>query len=101
MRIRLSTRVQAQVPLGVVARNYGSVRVMGDIYSIWRGEPWPRKVPLLDDDFFRQPDSRRCGTLSRLNRQNGLPTLEPSSRDRRVNVPEPFLFKTPIRRVAA
>ena len=28
---------------------------MNTIHSIWRGEPWPRRLRLLDNDFFGQP----------------------------------------------
>ena len=29
------------------------------IYRIWRGEPYPKKIVLLDNDFFGQPDWER------------------------------------------
>jgi hypothetical protein len=29
------------------------------IFEIWRGDPWPREIILLDNDFFGQRDWRR------------------------------------------
>jgi hypothetical protein len=40
----------------VVPRKEGAVRGEGTIADIWRGEPWPREVLLLDNDFFGHPD---------------------------------------------
>lgn len=34
----------------------GSVRSVGPISSIWRGDPWPREILLLDNDFFGQEE---------------------------------------------
>jgi len=39
----------------VVPRKEGAVREVQTIAEIWRGEPWPREVILLDNDFFGQP----------------------------------------------
>jgi hypothetical protein len=39
----------------VVPRKEGAVREEQTIAEIWRGEPWPREVILLDNDFFGQP----------------------------------------------
>jgi hypothetical protein len=39
----------------VVPRKEGAVREEQTIVDIWRGEPWPREVILLDNDFFGQP----------------------------------------------
>ena len=36
----------------------GKVRAVGTVNEIWRGDPWPREVLLLDNDFFGQPDWR-------------------------------------------
>ena len=38
-------------------RRAGSVRA-GKIAEIWRGEPWPREIVLLDNDFFGNPEWR-------------------------------------------
>jgi len=43
----------------VVPEKEGSVREENSINEIWRGEPWPREVVLLDNDFFGQPNWRR------------------------------------------
>lgn len=43
----------------VVPRKEGAVRSEQGIYDIWRGDPWPRELLLLDNDFFGQPDWRR------------------------------------------
>ena len=40
----------------VVPRKEGSVRPVSSIYEIWRGDPYPRELILLDNDFFGQPD---------------------------------------------
>jgi len=39
----------------VVPTKEGPVREAWSIREIWRGEPWPREVILLDNDFFGQP----------------------------------------------
>ena len=39
----------------VVPQKEGKVRSGQSIYEIWRGEPWPRDLLLLDNDFFGQP----------------------------------------------
>lgn len=39
----------------VVPTKEGRVRDSSSIERIWRGEPWPRKIILLDNDFFGQP----------------------------------------------
>jgi hypothetical protein len=42
----------------VVPRKEGGVREENTIAEIWRGEPWPRELLLLDNDFFGQPNWR-------------------------------------------
>lgn len=42
----------------VVPRKEGGVRSAQTIAEIWRGDPWPRHIHLLDNDFFGQPDWR-------------------------------------------
>jgi hypothetical protein len=39
----------------VVPRKEGAVKESQTIAEIYRGEPWPRKLVLLDNDFFGQP----------------------------------------------
>jgi 2-methylthioadenine synthetase len=39
----------------VVPRKEGAIRPERTIAEIWRGEPWPRELLLLDNDFFGQP----------------------------------------------
>lgn len=39
----------------VVPSKEGKPRSVRSIHDIWRGGPWPRKVVLLDNDFFGQP----------------------------------------------
>src|SRR5262249_15984386 len=39
----------------VVPRKEGKVRPEATIHDIWRGDPWPRELLLLDNDFFGQP----------------------------------------------
>jgi hypothetical protein len=43
----------------VVPRKEGKVRPERGIHEIWRGDPWPRELLLLDNDFFGQPDWRK------------------------------------------
>lgn len=40
----------------VVPRSEGAVREEATIADIWRGDPYPREVLLLDNDFFGQPN---------------------------------------------
>jgi hypothetical protein len=42
----------------VVPKKEGAMRASASIYEIWRGDPWPRELLLLDNDFFGQPDWR-------------------------------------------
>lgn len=43
----------------VVPQKEGKVRAEQTIWEIWRGDPWPREVLLLDNDFFGQPEWRK------------------------------------------
>lgn len=38
----------------VVPKKEGKPRSVNSINDIWRGEPWPKKIHLLDNDFFGQ-----------------------------------------------
>lgn len=42
----------------VVPQKEGRVKPTATIYDIWRGDPWPRELVLLDNDFFGQPQWR-------------------------------------------
>lgn len=42
----------------VVPQKEGKVKPERTIAEIWRGDPWPRELILLDNDFFGQPDWR-------------------------------------------
>jgi hypothetical protein len=42
----------------VVPTKEGRVKPMNTIADIWRGEPHPKQIILLDNDFFGQPDWR-------------------------------------------
>lgn len=39
----------------VVPRKEGKVRPERTVPEIWRGEPWPKELILLDNDFFGEP----------------------------------------------
>jgi len=39
----------------VVPKKEGKPRAVNTITEIWRGEPWPKHLHLLDNDFFGQP----------------------------------------------
>lgn len=45
-------------PFCVVPRKEGVVVEEQTIAQLWRGEPWPRELLLLDNDFFGQPNWR-------------------------------------------
>lgn len=40
----------------VVPEKEGKVKEVASILDIWRGDPWPRELHLLDNDFFGQPE---------------------------------------------
>lgn len=42
----------------VVPKKEGKNRSVNVINSIWRGDPYPRKLHILDNDFFGQPEWR-------------------------------------------
>lgn len=42
----------------VVPKKEGKVKPERTVAEIWRGEPWPRELLLLDNDFFGQPEWR-------------------------------------------
>jgi hypothetical protein len=42
----------------VVPKKEGKVRPERTVPEIWRGEPWPKELLLLDNDFFGQPQWR-------------------------------------------
>jgi hypothetical protein len=45
-------------PFCVVPRKEGAIRPTATVNEIWRGEPWPKELLLLDNDFFGQPHWR-------------------------------------------
>ena len=45
-------------PFCIVPRAEGKVREAATIEELWRGEPWPRHLLLLDNDFLGQPHWR-------------------------------------------
>jgi len=42
----------------IVPKKEGKVRPEATIAEIWRGDPWPKELLLLDNDFFGQPQWR-------------------------------------------
>lgn len=42
----------------IVPKKEGKVKPEATIAEIWRGEPWPKELLLLDNDFFGQTDWR-------------------------------------------
>lgn len=42
----------------VVPKKEGKVQEAATIHDVWRGEPWPKNIVLLDNDFFGQPHWR-------------------------------------------
>ncbi len=45
-------------PFCVVPKKEGAMRSSRTIGEIWRGDPWPREILLLDNDFFGQENWR-------------------------------------------
>jgi hypothetical protein len=43
----------------VVPKKEGKNRSVATVHQIWRGDPWPKKLHLLDNDFFGNPDWRQ------------------------------------------
>lgn len=39
----------------VVPKKEGAVKAASTVAEIWRGEPWPKHLVLLDNDFFGEP----------------------------------------------
>ena len=54
-------------PFCVVPKKEGKNRSVNTIYDIWRGEPYPRKLYLLDNDFFGQPEDQWKERIKELN----------------------------------
>lgn len=52
----------------VVPRKEGKTMAVGSIHDIWRGEPFPKKIILLDNDFFGNPEWRDRITEIRENK---------------------------------
>lgn len=42
----------------VVPKKEGAMREEQTCWDVWRGEPWPKELILLDNDFFGQPNWR-------------------------------------------
>lgn len=42
----------------IVPKKEGKVKPEATIAELWRGDPWPRELLLLDNDFFGQPQWR-------------------------------------------
>jgi len=48
-------------PFCVVPRKEGAMREEQTVWNLWRGDPWPHELLLLDNDFFGQSHWReRC-----------------------------------------
>jgi hypothetical protein len=41
-----------------VWKKEGGAHSVATLHDIWRGEPWPRRLHLLDNDFFGQPKAQ-------------------------------------------
>jgi hypothetical protein len=52
----------------VVPKKEGKARSINTIADIWRGEPWPRHLHLLDNDFFGQPEEDWQARLEEIRR---------------------------------
>lgn len=40
----------------VVPRKEGKIRPVARVADVWRGDPWPRELVILDNDFFGNPN---------------------------------------------
>jgi hypothetical protein len=45
-------------PFCCVPQKEGAIREEQTVWELWRGDPWPRQLHLLDNDFFGQPHWR-------------------------------------------
>ena len=52
----------------VVPKKEGKPRSVNTIAEIWRGDPWPRHLHLLDNDFFGQAREQWQGRLDEIRR---------------------------------
>jgi hypothetical protein len=51
-------------PFCVVPTKEGRPKEVSEVIRIWRGEPWPRHVALLDNDFFSTGWERRAAGMA-------------------------------------
>jgi hypothetical protein len=52
----------------VVPKKEGKARSVNTIADIWRGEPWPKHLHLLDNDFFGQPPEQWQARIEEIKR---------------------------------
>lgn len=52
----------------VVPMKEGKNRSLNGIEAIWRGDPWPKKLHLLDNDFFGQPRQEWQARISEIRK---------------------------------
>jgi hypothetical protein len=64
------TQRGCRLKCGVVPKKEGKPRSVNSIYSIWRGEPWPKHLHLLDNDFFGQPREQWEARIDEIKRGN-------------------------------
>jgi hypothetical protein len=55
----LTRGCRLRCPFCVVPRKEGAIRDERSVYDVWRGDPWPRELILLDNDFFGSPRWRQ------------------------------------------
>jgi hypothetical protein len=72
-------------PFCVVPAKEGRPRANNTIAEIWRGEPWPREIVLLDNDFFG--NSEWCERLSEV-RDGRFKVCFPQGINARLLIPE-------------
>src|SRR4051812_10330584 len=63
----------------VVPKKEGGISEEQTIAQLWRGEPWPRELILLDNDFFGQPNwrGRRPGEGGGAGERSGTQNTQP------------------------
>lgn len=71
----------------VVPRKEGKPESVRTIHEIWRGDPWPRKLHILDNDFFGQPVNEWLARIEELREGRFRVCLSQGINIRLINQP--------------
>ena len=69
----------------VVPWKEGKPKSVATIHEIWRGKPWPKKIHLLDNDFFGQPKEQWEARVAEIREGNFRVCLNQGINIRLVN----------------